>query len=171
MRPAERAVAFYNQRGKAEPHIKEGKNAIKWTQLSCHNLGDNAVRLQLHALAYNLANHMRTLTLPREAEHWPLTTLREKLVKIGAKVVSHGRYVAFHLAEEAMPRELFRKFSGSSMGCGRPLCRHDDGPSSSILATRRVRYVRRKSKCALTAGNGHGAGFLIAKSARSRADR
>ena len=108
-RPAERVVAFYNQRGKAEQYIKEGKNAIRWTRLSCRKFRDNAVRLQLHALAYNLANFMRTLALPKEVEHWSLTTLREKLVKIGAKVVSHGRYVTFQLAEVVVPRELFRK--------------------------------------------------------------
>ena len=62
-----------------------------------------------HALAYNLANFMRTLALPKEVEYWSLTTLREKLVKIGAKVVSHGRYVTFQLAEVVVPRELFRK--------------------------------------------------------------
>jgi hypothetical protein len=65
------------------------------------------VRLQLHALAYNLANFLRTLALPEEVEHWSLTTLREKLVKIGARVVRHGRYVAFPLAEVAVPRALF----------------------------------------------------------------
>jgi hypothetical protein len=108
-RRAERVVAFYNQRGKAEQYIKEGKNAIKWTRLSCRKFRDNAVRLQLHALAYNLANFMRTLALPKEVEHWSLTTLREKLVKIGAKVVSHGRYVTFQLAEVAVPRSLFQK--------------------------------------------------------------
>ena len=54
--PAERVVAFYNLRGKAEQYIKEGKSAIKWTRLSCRKFRDNAVRLQLHALAYNLAN-------------------------------------------------------------------------------------------------------------------
>ena len=54
-------------------------------------------------------NHNRTLTLPKEAAHWSPTTLREKLVKIGAKVVSHGRYVTFQLAEVAVPRDLFRK--------------------------------------------------------------
>ena len=75
-RPAERVVAFYDQRGKAEQYIKEGKNAIKWTRLSCSKFRDNAVRLQLHALAYNLANFMRTLALPKEVEHWSLTTLR-----------------------------------------------------------------------------------------------
>ncbi len=47
--------------------------------------------------------------LPGEVEHWSLTTLREKLIKIGAKVVSHGRYVTFQLAEVAVPRERFRK--------------------------------------------------------------
>ena len=108
-RSAERVTLFYNQRGKAEQCIKEGKNAIKWTRLSCRRFRDNAVRLQLHALACNLANFMRTLALPKEVEHWSLTTLREKLVKIGAKVVSHGRYVTFQLAEVAVPGELFRK--------------------------------------------------------------
>ncbi len=83
--------------------------AIRWTRLSCRRFRDNAVRLQLHALAYNLANFMRTLALPKEVEHRSLTTLREKLVKIGAKVVRHGRYVTFQLAEVAVPRELFRK--------------------------------------------------------------
>ncbi len=57
---------------------------------------------------------MRTLALPQEVEHWSLTTLREKLVKIGAKVVSHGRYVTFQLAEVAVPKELFRKILSSS---------------------------------------------------------
>jgi hypothetical protein len=106
-RPAERVVAFYNQRGTAEQWIKEGKGAIKWTRLSCRTFAANAVRLQLHALAYNLGNFMRTLALPKAAEPWSLTSLREKLIKIGAKVVSHGRYVTFQLAEVAVPRGMF----------------------------------------------------------------
>ena len=52
---------------------------------------------------------MRKLALPDEIEHWSLTTLQEKLVKIGAKVASHGRYVTFQLAKVAVPRKLFRK--------------------------------------------------------------
>jgi len=108
-RPARRVVAFYNQRGTAEQWIKEGKNAIKWTRLSCCSFAANAVRLQLHALAYNLANFMRTLALPEAVKQWSLTSLREKLVKIGAKVVRHGRYVIFQLAEVAVPRELFQE--------------------------------------------------------------
>ena len=107
-RPAERVVAFYNQRGTAEQWIKEGKNAIKWTRLSCCSFAANAVRLQLHALAYNLANFMRTLALPEAVKQWSLTSLREKLVKIGAKVVRHGRYVIFQMAEVAVPKELFQ---------------------------------------------------------------
>jgi hypothetical protein len=81
-RSTERVTKFYQGRGKAEQYIKEGKNAIKWTRLSCRKFRDNAVRLQLHALAYNLANFLRTLALPQEVEHWSLTTLREKLIKI-----------------------------------------------------------------------------------------
>ena len=107
-RSAKRVVAFYNGRGTAEQWIKEGKNAIKWTRLSCTAFRANAVRLQLHALAYNLANFLRTLALPGEIAQWSLTTLREKVVKIGAKVVAHGRYLVFQMAEVAVPRELFR---------------------------------------------------------------
>ena len=105
-RPAKKVVAFYNGRGTAEQWIKEGKNAVKWTRLSCTTFRANA-RLQLHALAYNLANFLRTLALPGEVERWSLTTLREKVVKIGAKVVAHGRYLVFQMAEVAVPRELF----------------------------------------------------------------
>ena len=108
-RPTERVGAFYNQRGKAEQYIKECKHAIKRTRLSCREFRDNAVRLQIHALAYNLANFTRTLALPKEVEHWSLTTLREKLVKIGANVVRHGRYATFQWAKVAVPKELFRK--------------------------------------------------------------
>jgi hypothetical protein len=106
-RPAERVVAFYNQRGTAEQWIKEGKAAIRWTRLSCRSFAANAVRLQLHALAYNLGNFMRTLAMPKAAEPWSLTSLREKLIKIAAKVVSHGRYVTFQMAEVAVPRQMF----------------------------------------------------------------
>ena len=106
-RPAERVVRFYNGRGTAEQWIREGKLALRWTRLSCRAFRDNAVRLQLFALAYNLANLLRSLVLPDEVAHWSLTTLREKLVKIGARVVRHGRYAIFQLAEVAMPRAVF----------------------------------------------------------------
>ncbi len=50
---------------------------------------------------------MRRSALPRSVRHWSLTTLREKLIKIGAKVVRHSKYVTFQMAEVAVPRELF----------------------------------------------------------------
>ena len=98
-RSAEGIVAFYNRRGTCEQYIKEGKNAIKWTRLSCRTFAANAVRLQLHTLAYNLGNFMRTLAMPETAQPWSLTSLREKLIKIGAKIVQ--------LAEVAVPRQMF----------------------------------------------------------------
>src|SRR5262249_23733926 len=108
-RPAERVVAFYNKRGTCEQWIKEGKGAIKWTRLSCRTFAANAVRLQLHALAYNLGNFLRTLATPEPIKDWSLTSLKEKLIKIGAKVVSHGRYVIFQMAEVAIARQMFQE--------------------------------------------------------------
>ena len=55
---------------------------------------------------------MRMLALPKEVEHRSLTILREKLVKIGAKIVRHGRYVTFQLAEVAVSKSLFQKILG-----------------------------------------------------------
>ena len=111
-------VEFYNGRGTAEQWIKEGKHALNWTRLSCHDFVDNQVRLQLFALAYNLGNFLRRLALPEGVSHWSLTTLRDKLIKIGAKVVRHARYVTFQLAEVAVPRELFRAILDRIRGLG-----------------------------------------------------
>ena len=77
-RPAENVVAFYNKRGTCEQWIKEGKGAIKWTRLSCRSLTANAVRLQLHALVYNLGNFLRTLATPEPIKEWSLTSLKGK---------------------------------------------------------------------------------------------
>ena len=100
-------VKFYNKRGTAEQWIKEGKYALKWTRLSCHDFDDNQVRLQLFCMAYNIGNFLRRLALPRSINDWSLRTMREKLVKIGAKVVSHARYVTFQMAEVLVSKSLF----------------------------------------------------------------
>ncbi len=104
-RPAERVVAFYNQRDHCRAMDQGRQERIKWTRLSCRSLRNNAVRLQLHALAYNLGNEMmRTLATAMVADD-----AEGEAGQIGAKVVSHGRYVTFQLAEVAVPRSLFQK--------------------------------------------------------------
>ena len=100
-------VKFYNTRGTAEQWIKEGKYALNWTRLSCHDFVDNQVRLELFTLAYNLGTFLRRLVLPKSVKTWSLRTLREKLITIGAKVTRHSRYVVFQMAEVAVPRNLF----------------------------------------------------------------
>ena len=59
------------------------------------------------AVGFRFDNFLRTLATPEPIRDWSLTSLKEKLIKIGAKVVSHGRYVAFQMAEVAIPRQLF----------------------------------------------------------------
>jgi len=118
--PNERVLAFYNDRGTAEQPIKEGKYALKWTRLSCLRFAANAVRLQLHALAYNLANFLRTLATPEAIERWSLTSLRERLIKTGARLVRHGRYAIFQMAEAALPRAVFAGILGLINGLRDP---------------------------------------------------
>ena len=67
---------FYNRRGTAEQHIREGKYAIRWTRLSCRRFRDNEVQLQLHALAYNLAVFLSHVGLPEPMADWSLTSLQ-----------------------------------------------------------------------------------------------
>jgi hypothetical protein len=102
-----KVVNFYNKRGTAEQWIKEGKYALNWTRLSCHDFTDNQVRLQFFVLAYNLSNFLRRLALPKKIRDWSLRTLQVKLIKIGAKVVRHSRYVIFQMAEVMVSRSLF----------------------------------------------------------------
>ena len=77
--------------------------------MSCHRFAANAARLQLHALADNLANFLRTLALPAEVARWSLSTLRDRLVKLGAKIVRHGRSIMFQMAEVMVSRGLFQQ--------------------------------------------------------------
>lgn len=111
-RSPKRVIKFYNGRGTAEQWIKEGRQALNWTRVSCRRFRDNQVRLQLFALAYNLGNFLRQLELPRPVRTWTLTTPREKLIKIGAKVVRHAKAVTFQLAEVVVPRALFAAIPG-----------------------------------------------------------
>jgi Transposase DDE domain group 1 len=140
-RPAERVVAFYNKRGTCEQWIKEGKGAIKWTRLSCRSFAANAVRLQLHALAYNLGNFLRTLATPEPIKEWSLTSLKEKLIKIGAKVVSHGRYVAFQMGRGCYPQNSVRRYPAAGLGAAAATSGRIDVKRSIVL--RSIKNQRR----------------------------
>jgi hypothetical protein len=107
-RPDNRAVVrFYNKRGTAEQWIKEGKQAVRMTRLSCHRFRSNEVRLWLSVIAYNLGNLWRRLVLPKKIENWSLTSLRQRLVKTGGRLVKHARYYWLMLAASHLTRRLF----------------------------------------------------------------
>jgi hypothetical protein len=105
--PSRAVVRFYNKRGTAEQWIKEGKQAVKMTRLSCHRFRSNQVRLALSLLAYNLGNLWRRLALPKRIENWSLTSLQQRLVKTGGRLVKHARYYWLLLAESHLTRRLF----------------------------------------------------------------
>jgi len=105
--PSRAVVRFYNKRGTAEQWIKEGKQATHWTRLSCHRFRANEVRLQLSLLAYNLGNLWRRLVLPKRIDAWSLTSLQQRLVKTGGRLVKHARYYWLLLAEGHLHRRLF----------------------------------------------------------------
>jgi hypothetical protein len=100
-------VRFYNKRGTAEQWIKEGKQAVKMTRLSCHRFRANEVRLWLSLIAYNLGNLWRRLALPRRIGNWSLTSLQQRLVKTGGRLIQHARYYWLLLAESHLTRRLF----------------------------------------------------------------
>jgi hypothetical protein len=105
-------VRFYNKRGTAEQWIKEGKRAVKMTRLSCHRFRSNEVRLCLSVIAYNLGNLWRRLVLPQRIGNWSLTSLQQRLVKTGGRLVKHARYYWLLLAESHLTRRLFGAMLG-----------------------------------------------------------
>jgi Transposase DDE domain group 1 len=107
-RTSSRAVVrFYNKRGTAEQWIKEGKQAVAMTRLSCHRFQANQVRLWLSVIAYNLGNLWRRLALPAGIANWSLTSLQQRLVKTGGRLIKHARYYWLLLAESHLTRRLF----------------------------------------------------------------
>ena len=105
--PSRAVVRFYNKRGTAEQWIKEGKLAVSWTRLSCHRFRGNEVRLWLSLIAYNLGNLWRRLVLPLRVGNWSLTSLQQRLVKTGGRLIKHARYYWLLLAEGHLTRRLF----------------------------------------------------------------
>jgi len=114
-------VRFYKKRGTAAQWIKEGKLAVNWTRFSCHRFRGNEVRLGLSVIAYNLGNLWRRLALPRRMGNWSLTSLQQRLVKTGGRLIKHARYYWLLLAEGHLTRRLF----------GAMLCRIAALPSPS----------------------------------------
>ena len=110
--PSRSLVRFYNKRGTAEQWIKEGKQAVKMTRLSCHRFRSNEVRLWLSVIAYNLGNLWRRLVLPQRIGNWSLTSLQQRLVKTGGRLVKHARYYWLLLAESHLTRRLFGAMVG-----------------------------------------------------------
>jgi hypothetical protein len=100
-------VRFYNKRGTAEQWIKEGKRAAKMTRLSCHRFRSNEVRLWLSVIADNLGSLWRRLVLPKRIDNWSLTSLQQRLLKTGGRLVKHARYYWLLLAESHLTRRLF----------------------------------------------------------------
>jgi hypothetical protein len=105
-------VRFYNKRGTAEQWIKEGKPAVKMTRLSCHRFRSNEVRLWLSVMAYNLGNLWRRLVLPNRIGNWSLTSLQQRLVKTGGRLVKRARCYWLLLAESHLTRRLFEAMVG-----------------------------------------------------------
>ena len=118
--PSRAVVRFYNKRGTAEQWIKEGKQAVKMTRLSCHKFRSNEVRLWLTIIAYNLGNLWRRLVLPQRIGHWSLTSLQQRLVKTGGRLVKHARYYWLLLAESHLTRRLFASMLGRIDGLALP---------------------------------------------------
>ncbi|MDE3137600.1 MAG: transposase [Acidobacteriota bacterium] len=102
------------------------------TRLSCHRFRSNEVRLWLSEIAYNLGNLCRRLVLPRKIDKWSLTSLQQRLVKTGGRLVKHARCYWLLLAEGHLHRRLFGQMlprtealllpSGWHTDCGRKIC-------------------------------------------------
>jgi Transposase DDE domain group 1 len=111
---AQQGYEFYNGRGEGENRIGELKNGFDADRLSCHRFLANALRLALHAAAYNLVNLFR-LRLPKLLQPLQIASLRQKIFKVGARVLQSTRCIWVHLASGWPHRSLLRT---AAQACG-----------------------------------------------------
>jgi hypothetical protein len=83
------------------------KQAVKMTRLSCHRHRSNEVRLWLSVIAYNLGNLWRRLVLPKRIGNRSLTSLQQRVMKTGGRLVRHARYCWLLLPEGHLTRQRF----------------------------------------------------------------
>jgi hypothetical protein len=115
--PSRAVVRFYNKRGTAEQWIKEGKHAVEMTRPALRDaiaFGRTRCVPQggMTVIAYNLGNLWRRLVLPRRIAHRSLTSLQQRLVKTGSRLLKHARYYWLLLAESHLTRRLFGAMVG-----------------------------------------------------------
>lgn len=114
-RPPRSPIVLYQEfqyQAAAWNHKRRVNAKVEWHHRELFPRVDNQVRLQLFAHAHNLGNFFRQAALLKSVRHWTMTSLREKVIKIGAKVVCHARYVIFQMAEVAVSQELFAAILG-----------------------------------------------------------
>lgn len=99
--------AWYNDRGAAERYIDELKNGFAVDRLSCPRYRANALRVQLHAIAYALVHLFRQQLHDTALATATVTTLRLKLFKVAARVERTARRLWFHLSSSWPYRDLF----------------------------------------------------------------
>jgi Transposase DDE domain group 1 len=158
-RSNKRVLKFYNGRGAAGQHIKEGKNAIRWTRLSCNAFRHNAVRLQLHALAYDVADFLRTLALPEEVEQWSLTTLAREAGEDRRGSCATGATSRSRCRGRCSPKSCVESI-GCGHGCRHSRHEHREQPS---MATRLARCAHDRPRVGrLTCSHGAGLSLLVA---------
>ena len=104
-----RAVVRSLQQARDRRAMDQGRQAGHALDAGCRvtDSGANEVRLQLSVLAYNLGNLWRRLVLPKRIDSWSLTSLQQRLVKTGGRLVKHARYYWLLLAESHLTRRLF----------------------------------------------------------------
>ena len=135
--PSRAVVRFYNKRGTAEQWIKEGKLGVNWTRLSCHRFRGNEVRLWLSVIAYNLGNLWRRLALPKKIGNWSLTSLKQRLVKTGGRLVPHSGMRV--ITGCCWPKGISRGSVLAACFEGSRRCRSRTGSESGEIANRALR--------------------------------
>ena len=98
---------FYCQRGTMENFIKEGKNGFAFGKMSSTEYWANANKLQQMVLAYNLNNWMRRLCFPGTTKSYRIETIRNRIIKIAARIVNRSKYAFYKLASSCPYKKLF----------------------------------------------------------------
>ena len=92
-------IKIYKNRGLMENYIKEAKLGFFMDKTDSSKFVTNEARMWLSVLSYNIIQMMKTLVFPPSMKKWTITTIRQRLIKVATKIVSHTRKIHLKLDE------------------------------------------------------------------------
>src|SRR5690606_24481003 len=95
------------KRGTMEIDIKEAKNGSYKDKMNSHSFHEKEAKMMISLLAYNLANWLRTLCIPKDRKDMQIATIPTRISKVACRIVQSGRSIYFKMSSSFVYQKFF----------------------------------------------------------------